>query len=70
MASIQNIVYEDQGVNWTVSFEYSADNGVTVPWTLFEASFPRDFGDINPDDVEAEMLNIAMAVARGQGIDL
>ena len=53
-----------------MTFEYSSDNGVTVPWTLFEAQFPRDFGDINPDEVEPEMLNIAMAVARGQGHDV
>ena len=70
MASIQNITYSDQGVRWVVTFEYSSDNGVTVPWTLFEAQFPRDFGDINPDEVEPEMLNIAMAVARGQGHDV
>lgn len=69
MASIQNITYQDQGVNWRVSFEYSDDNGVTIPWQEFVAEFPRDFGDINPDDVEPAMLELARAVARGQGID-
>ncbi len=70
MASIQNITFEDRGVNWRVSFEYSDDNGVSIPWELFEAEFPRDFGDINPDEVEPAMFELASAVARGQGIDL
>lgn len=69
MASIQNIDYQDQGINWRVSFEHSDDNGVTIPWQTFVAEFPRDFGDINPDDVEQAMLELARAVARGQGID-
>jgi hypothetical protein len=70
MASIQNITFEDQGNNWRVAFEHSEDNGVLIPWQLFEARFPADFGDINPDDVEGAMLELGMAVARGQGIDL
>ena len=70
MASLQNITYQDQGVNWRVSFEYSDDNGVTIPWQEYVASFPADFGKINPDDVETAMLEIALAVARGDGIDV
>ena len=70
MASLQNITYSDNGVRWDVTFEYSQDNGVSDPWTLFEAQFPRDFGDINPDEVEMAMLEIALAVARGQGHDV
>ena len=69
MASLRNITYQDQGVNWEVSFEYSNDSQ-TDPWTLFEAVFPRDFGEINPDDVQVAMLDIALAVARGQGVDV
>ncbi len=70
MASIQNITFEDQGVNWRVTFEYSDDNGVTIPWQLFEAQLPRDFDDIKADEVEVAMLDVALAVARGQGIDV
>jgi hypothetical protein len=67
MASIQNVTYQDQGVNWRVSFEWNNDQQ-TGPWTLFEAEFPRDFGDINPSEAELAMLELAMAVARNQGI--
>ena len=69
MASIRNIVFEDQGVNWRVSFEHNNDQQ-TGAWVLFESEFPRDFGDINPDEVEPAMLQLAMAVARGQGVEL
>ena len=70
MASIRNITTQDQGVNWRVSFEYSDDNGVTIPWQTYEASFPADFNKISPDDVEIAMLELAQAVARGDGIDV
>lgn len=69
MASIQKITYEDQGVNWRVSFEYSND-AQTEPWTEFVASFPADFNEIHVDDVQTAMLDLALAVARGQGIDV
>ena len=69
MASIQNITYEDQGVNWRVTFEYTNDSQ-TEPWTEFVASFPADFNEINPDDVQDALLELARAVARGQGIDV
>ena len=70
MASIRNIVFEDQGVNWRVGFDYSSDNGVTVPWTLFEANIPADLDSIRSDEMEPAMLQLAMAIARGQGHDV
>ena len=70
MPSVQNILYSDQGVNWVVSFEYSADNGVSIPWTFFEMNVPRDLDDISQDELEPTMLFLAQAVARGQGHDV
>ena len=67
MASFRNIDIQDQGVNWRVAYEWNVDDQ-TGPWTAFEAVFPRDFGEINPDDVTTEMFEIAAAVARGQGV--
>ena len=69
MASIQNITFQDQGVNWRVTFEWNLDDQ-SGPWTLFEALFPRDFDDIDLDESERVFLELAMAVARGQGIML
>ena len=70
MASLQNITYQDQGVNWKIGFEYSPDNGVSIPWTLVEVNIPADLDDINQDELEPAMLDIASAVARGQGHDV
>ena len=70
MASIQNISYSDQGVNWKIGFQYSSDNGVTVPWTQFDANIPADLDDISQDELEPTMLFLAQAVARGQGHDV
>ena len=67
MASLQNITYSDQGVNWKIGFEYSEDNGVLIPWTLFEANIPADLDDISQDELEPTMLMLAEAIARGQG---
>ncbi len=69
MASIQNITFEDQGVNWRVSFEWNLDDQ-SGPWTVFEAAFPRDFDDIGEDDQETVLFELAAAVARNQGIDV
>ncbi len=69
MASIQNITFVDQGVNWRVTFEWNNDQQ-TGEWTLFEAQFPRDFDDIDPEEAEPVFLELAMAVARGQGVPL
>lgn len=70
MASLQNITYDDQGVNWKVTFQYSADNGLSDPWHLFEMNIPADLNDIPQDELEPTMLFVAMAVARGQGHDV
>lgn len=67
MASFRNITIEDQGVNWRVSYEWNLDDQ-SGPWTSFMANFPSDFGEINPDEVDQEMFEIATAVARGQGV--
>lgn len=67
MAAIRAVVIQDQGVNWRVAYEYSNDQQ-TDPWQPFEASFPADFGEINPDEVEQQMTMLAMAVARNQGV--
>jgi hypothetical protein len=69
MASLRNITYEDQGVNWRVTFEYNNDQQ-TGDWVEFVASFPADFGEINPDDVQTAMLELALQVARGKGVDV
>ena len=69
MASIRNITFQDQGVNWRATFEWNTDDQ-TGEWTLFEALFPRDFDDIDTDEAEPVLLDLAMAVARGQGIPL
>ena len=69
MASIRNITYEDFGVRWDISFEYT-DDGQTQPWTLFECQIPSDLQDIKADDAEPAMLELGMAIARGQGIEL
>ena len=69
MASIQNITFQDQGVNFRVSFEWNTDDQ-TGEWTLFEAVFPRDFDDIGADDKESVLFQLAAAVARNQGIDV
>ncbi len=69
MASIQNITFQDQGVNFRVTFEWNLDDQ-SGPWTLFEAVFPRDFDDISDDDKEPVLFKLAAAVARNQGIDV
>ena len=68
MASLRNITYEDQGVNWKVNFEYRLDG--TSEWLAYEANFPADFGQINADDIQPAMLDIALWVARGEGIEI
>ena len=70
MASIQNITYTDQGVNWKIGFQYSEDNGVSIPWQQFDANIPADLDDINADELEPTMLFLAQAIARGQGIEV
>ncbi len=67
VASIQNITFEDQGVNWRVTFEWNNDQQ-TGTWTQFTALFPRDFDDIGGDDQETVLFELAAAVARNQGV--
>ena len=66
--SIRNITYEDQGVRWTVSFEWNNTPDQSGAWSLFEAQFPRDFQEINPDDAQAALLDLSLAVFRSQNI--
>ena len=70
------IVIEDLGVNWTVTYPF-IDNSVDENGdflfnngekTVMAAQFPRDFGELNPDDVEPAMMELAKAVARGKNI--
>lgn len=67
MAAIRNVVIEDLGASWRVFYEWSNDQQ-TAPWQDFEARFPRDFGEINPDETEQAMVMLAIAVAQGQGV--
>jgi hypothetical protein len=70
VASLRNITYQDQGVNWKIGFAYSPDNGVSIPWTQVDVNIPADLDDINQDELEQAMLELAMFVARGQGHDV
>ena len=67
MTAIRAVQIQDQGANWRVSYEWSNDQQ-TDPWIPFEANFPSGFNDLSPDDVEQAMTELAMAVARGQGV--
>ena len=67
MASFRNITVDDQGVRWDVTYEWNV-NDQSGPWTLFEAQFPRDFGEINPDQVVQVMFELGAAVARNTGV--
>ena len=62
------ITIEDQGVNWRVSYWFVDPDFNEGEKTFFEASFPADFNELHPDDVEQAMLELAMATARGQNI--
>ncbi len=68
MASIRSITFEDQGVNWRVTFEWNNDQQ-TGTWTQFTALFPRDFDELG-DSPEPVLFELAAAVARNQGIDV
>ena len=67
MTAIRAVQISDQGNNWRVNYEWSNDQQ-TDPWVAFEANFPQDFQQINPDDVEQAMVALAMAVAVGEGV--
>lgn len=68
MASLRNLVAEDQGVNWRVEFEYSLDNQET--WHTYTASFPGDLNKMDSDTVTPYMINLALELARIDGIDI
>ncbi len=65
MPAIQNITFEDQGVNWNVTFEWNNDQQTGV-WTLFEARFPRDFDELG-DGAESALFELAFLVAQNKG---
>ena len=67
MTAFRNVVIEDSGNRWDVTYEWSNDQQ-TAPWVTFTAQFPRDFNQISPADVEQAMLFIANAVAVNNGI--
>jgi hypothetical protein len=60
-----SIAIQDSGNRWTVSYWFVEDGG---PKTFFTAEFPRDVGEINPDQVEQAMMELAFAVARGKNV--
>lgn len=72
-----SIDIQDLGVRWTVTYSFIDDT--TDPDTglplfnngekdTFTAEFPRDFNEINPDDVEGAMLQLATMVARNTNV--
>ena len=67
MTAVGNVRIEDQGVRWVVTYDWTNDQQ-TDPLQEFSAEFPRDFGEINPDQVTQAMVDLAMAVAVGKGV--
>lgn len=64
------ITVEDQGANWIVTYPYIYDpenDGTFLPKQTATVSFPSAFNDLNPDDVEDVMLQLAVAVSRARG---
>lgn len=59
------IVIDDQGVSWDVEFEYRWNNG---PKLHANVQFPAAFRDIDADEVEGIMVQLAVAALRGQGL--
>ena len=63
-------------MNWTVTYpfidnEKDADGNFLYnngEKSVIAAAFPKDFKEINPDDVEGAMMELAKAVARGKNI--
>lgn len=67
MPNVRNTDVQDMGVRWVVSAELQRE----VPpydWFSYSAEFPRDFGEINPDDTEPVMIQLMLEVARAQGV--
>lgn len=67
MPNVRATNIEDQGVRWVVSAELQRESP-PYDWFTYEAQFPRDFGEINPDDVEPVMLQLMLEVAKAQGV--
>jgi hypothetical protein len=63
-AGFRNIIINDSGVNWNVSYEWL--NSETGQWTLFECQFPRDFDDLLVDEVTPIMHMLATEVAKAR----
>ena len=63
---IDTITIEDLGASWRVHFWYRTERD--QPRTEFEARFPRDFGELNPDTVEPAMVQLAIEVGRSKGL--
>ena len=67
MPNIRATDIQDLGVNWRVSAELQRESP-PYDWFAYEVQFPRDFNEINPDDVEPAMLQLMLEVARAQGV--
>ena len=67
MASFRNIVIQDQGVNWRVQYEWNVDDQ-SGEWVTFEAQFPRDFDELDADEVTPILHQLAAEVARATGV--
>ena len=57
---------QDLGVRWTISYHWR--DTVTLEEGNFTAEFPRDFNELNPSQVEAALLQLAMTVAQNTGV--
>ena len=62
-AGFRNIDIQDQGVRWTVSYEWKNDDNEGI-WETFTAQFPRDFNELKVDEVTPIMHQLAAEVAR------
>jgi len=66
--STRNIVVSRQGAAWLIVFEWN-NNQQTGPWTTVPTiRFPRDFGELNPDQVTPTMLQLALRVNEARGV--
>lgn len=66
MASIRNMVAQDQGVNWVVTFEYSNDGQIT--WHEYEASFPGDLSKLPASIARDYMIDLGVEMCRHEGL--
>jgi len=65
MPSMRGLQFQDQGVNWTISFEYLDAQGV---WQSWNGALPADLHDLKAEYAHMAFTELAMAIARGQGI--